>query len=146
MALPASAPKVNCTLSKPLMADGTEGAIKSASLKIDRDLVWVASGETIYKDSVPTQVATGDVDVAGTLSFQVIPTDIPGVRDAAGSLVQNWVYTLRVVLTLPNGQERTVDYIFQPRVDQDIDLDLVPRQNVETLPPVTRDVVDGGSL
>lgn len=39
MALPTTAPKVNCTLSKPLLADGTEGVIKSASLEIDRDLI-----------------------------------------------------------------------------------------------------------
>lgn len=146
MALPASAPKVNCTLSRPLLADGTEGVIKSASLKIDRDLVWVASGETLYKESVPTPVVAGETESAGTLAFEVIPTNVPGVRDSAGNAVLNWTYTLRVVITLPSSQERTVDYVFQPMVGQDVDLDLVPHLDVTPAPPVLADVIDGGML
>lgn len=146
MALPASAPKVTCTLSKPLMADGTEGVIKSASLRIDRDLVWVATGETLYKEAVPVTVAT-DTGTAGTLSFDVIPVDVTGVRDVAGNNVNNWSYLLRVVLTLPSSQERTVDYVFQPREGLDLDLDMVPQEGAVTLPPSTSPgVIDGGSL
>lgn len=147
MALPVNAPKVNCTLSKPLLADGTEGVIKSASLKIDRDLVWVATGETLYKESVPTPVATGTGPTAGTISFQVIPVDAPGVRDSAGNAVNNWTYSLRVVITLPSSQERTVDYVFQPFTGSIVDLDLIPQLGVDPLPPVTSTgVIDGGSL
>lgn len=146
MALPESAPKVTCTLSKPLLADGTEGAIKSASLKIDRDLVWVASGETLYRESVPTLVTTDTGPTAGTLTFQVIPVDASGVRDSSGNAINNWVYTLRVVVTLPNSQERTVDYVFQPTMNTLVDLDLVPHLGVEVVPPVVQGALDGGSL
>lgn len=147
MALPESAPKVTCTLSKPLMADGTEGVIKSASLKIDRDLVWVASGDTLYKESVPIPVAT-DTGSTGTLTFEVIPVDVSGVRDTAGNNITNWAYTLRVILTLPSSQERTVDYVFQPREGFPVDLDLVPQEGAVTIPVVigSPDVIDGGSL
>lgn len=141
MALPTSAPKVTCTLSKPLLADGTEGAIKSATLKIDRDLVWVPTGETLYKEGVTIPV-TG-----GAITFQVIPVDAPSVRDSAGNTVVNWVYSLRVVVTLLNNQERTIDYNFQPTIGQTIDLDLVPHTGAVIVPPVvTPGVVDGGAL
>ena len=147
MALPTTAPVVTCTLSKPLLAEGTAGVIKSAYLKIDRDLVWADTGETIYKESVPTVVQEGD----GTLSFQVVPVDVSGMRDAAGASIQNWVYTLRVTLTLTSGVERSVDYVFQPlSADGDVDLDLVPHTNAVSEPPVppitSVGVIDGGSL
>lgn len=148
MALPLNAPKVNCTLSKPLLAEGTVGVIKSASLKIDRDLVWVATGETIFKESVPAPVVAGTGPTTGTLTFQVIPVDASGVRDASGNVIQNWLYTLRVIVTLANSQERTIDYNFQPLSNQtELDLDLVPHASVATLPPVVSvGIIDGGSL
>jgi len=139
MALPTSAPKVTCTLSKPLMADGTEGAIKSATLKIDRDLVWVATGETLFKEGVTIPLA------GGAITFEVIPVDATGVRDSSGNTVTNWVYSLRVVVTLANTQERTIDYNFQPRIGQTVDL--VPHTGAVIIPPVvTPGTVDGGSL
>lgn len=148
MALPASAPKVNCTLSKPVLAEGTLGQIKSATLKIDRDLVWVATGETIFKESVPAPVTTGTGPTAGTISFQVIPVDANGVRDANGNTIKNWLYTLRVIVTLANNQERTIDYNFQPLSNQtEMDLDLVPHVAAVTIPPVVDSgVIDGGAL
>lgn len=136
MALPTSAPKVNCTLSKPLMADGTVGVITSAFLKMDKDLVWVDTGETIYKESVPT--LESDPEDSGTISFEVIPVDVEGMHDAAGNAVKNWSYTLRTELELANGVSRTVDYVFQPTVaDGDVDLDLVPQVGVVSIPPIT---------
>lgn len=148
MALPSTAPKVNCTLSKPLMADGTVGTIKSASLKVDRDLVWVNTGETLYKESVTIPPVAAAGPTAGSLSFQVIPVDTFGVRDAAGNDVRNWTYTLRVVVTFAGNVERTVDYVFQPLTsDTLVDLDLVPHLNVTPLPPVVNaGLIDGGSL
>lgn len=140
MALPTAAPKVACTLSKPLLADGTEGAIKSATLKMDRDLVWALTGETLYKEGVAIPVNEG------VLSFQVIPVDSLGARDSAGNSVQNWVYSLRVIVSLTNGQERTIDYTFQPKVGETIDLDLVPHTGATIIPPIIKPVVDGGSL
>jgi hypothetical protein len=148
VALPANAPKVNCTLSKPLLGEGTPGVIKSASLKIDRDLVWAATGETLYKESVPTVVEAGTGPTSGTLSFQVIPVDTPGMRDTLGNSVTNWVYTLRVIVTLPGNVERTVDYNFQPLSNQvTYDLDLVAHVNPPVVPPVIAvAVIDGGAL
>lgn len=141
MALPTSAPKVTCTLSKPLLADGTEGAIKSATLRMDRDLVWVPTGETLYKEAVPIPVADG------VITFEVIPVNAPSVRDSAGQAVINWVYTLRVVVTLPSSQERTIDYNFQPMTGQTVDLDLIPHLGAVILPPVVSPgIIDGGSL
>lgn len=135
MALPESAPKVNCTLSKPLMADGTVGVITSAFLKIDKDLVWTDTGETIYKESVPT-LSIDDTD-PGTVSFEVIPVDVDGMHDAAGNGIKNWVYTLRVELELANSVNRSVDYVFQPTLeDGDVDLDLVPHRGVVSEPPI----------
>jgi hypothetical protein len=148
MTLPVTAPVVQCTLSKPLLADGTVGTIKSASLKIDRDLVWVPSGETIYKENVPTPIITGTGPDSGTLDFHVIPVDVPGVHDAAGNEINFWSYTLRVVVLFPGPLERTVDYVFQPLlVDGNVDLDLVPQLDVVPIPPVaTTGVLDGGTL
>ena len=148
MALPVNAPKVNCTLSKPLLGEGTAGTIKSASLKIDRDLVWASTGETMYKEAVPTVVESGTGPTSGTLSFQVIPVDSPGMLDTLGNAVTNWVYTLRVIVLLPGNVERTVDYNFQPLSNQmTYDLDLVAHANAPVVPPViTPAVIDGGAL
>lgn len=148
MALPTNAPKVNCTLSKPLLAEGTVGVIKSASLKIDRDLVWAETGETLYKEAVPVPVASGTGPTAGTLSFQVIPVNATGVRDTLGNVVTNWLYTLRVIVTLASNVERTIDYNFQPTSNQtNLDLDLVAHVNAPVVPPVVSLAeIDGGAL
>jgi len=155
MALPNNAPTVPCTLSKPLLAEGTVGTISSAYLQIDRILVWAATGETIYGDSAPIKPGND-----GTLAFNVIPVDAEGVLDAAGNMVQDWSYSLRVSLTLANNSPKTVTYAFQPRTGQTIDLDLQPQVGVISNPPATTDgskvtinitnveddVIDGGVL
>lgn len=148
MALPASAPTIPCTLSKPLLAEGTSGTITSAFLSIDRDLVWADTGETIYKDAVPIPIGAAEGPDAGTLAFVVIPTDVAGMRDAAGNTILNWAYNLRVSLTLASGVTRTVDYVFQPsQEDTLVDLDLVPHGGAASIPPVVggTEVLDGGT-
>lgn len=152
MALPTNAPKVQCTLSQPLLADGTVGVITSAYLKMDKDLVWVESGETIYKESVP-KLTTMDDDLDDqTLAFEVIPVDVDGMRDVSGSEIKNWTYTLRIEVEFPNNVSRSVDYTFQPVLAfPTLDLDLVPHVGATTLPPITLppmlnlDVLDGGT-
>lgn len=134
MALPSSAPTVLCELSKPLMADGTVGEIISASLEIDRIVIWVQSGETIYSDPV-TVFPEND----GVLRFPVVPVNVDGMIDIVGNAVTNWRYTLRVNLLLADEQSKVVVYDFQPREDGTFDLDLNP-QNGSSLPPV---FVDG---
>lgn len=121
MALPESAPKVTCTLSRPLQADGTQGMITSAHLQIDRGLVWAASGETLYSDPVPIDVN----ELTGGLSFEVIPVDAPGVLDLAGNMVEFWHYTLRISLRLAENTMKTVTYHFQPESGGETDLDLI---------------------
>lgn len=147
MALPDNAPIVDCSLSKPLLAEGTEGVITSAFLEIDRDLVWVETGETIYKEPVPVNVIVDyeSEEVIGTVRFSVIPVNAPGMRDLAGNDVINWMYSLRVNVGLP-GVTRTVTYRFQPLLGEtSFDLDLVPHLNVDPLPPVTSvGLIDGG--
>ena len=144
MALPIGVPTVTCTLSKPLLAQGTEGSITSAFLKIDRDLVWVDTGETIYKDSAPVSIPSD-----GNLSFPAIPVDIPGMRDTGGNTITHWTYTLRVTLTLLSGVTRVTDYMFQPEITGGVmDLDLIPHLNAFIIPPVlvpVPSVIDGGN-
>lgn len=137
MSLPDSAPKVVCSLSKPLQADGTVGAITSAFLTIDRTLVWAESGETIYMDPVSIE------NVETILEFEVIPVDAAGIFDLAGNLIENWKYSLRVGLLLDDGQAKTVTYDFQPLTGEDVDLDLIPQLNSVSVPPA---VVSGSEV
>ena len=144
MPLPISAPTVTCTLSKPLLADGTPGTITSAFLKIDRDLVWGESGETIYKDPVPIPVTS-----LGTLTFPVVAADAVGMLDSAGSEITYWTYTLRVSISLASGITRVIDYVFQPdQVDDVVDLDLVPQYGAVTVPSILQngENLNGGGL
>lgn len=145
MALPTSAPTVTCTLSKPLLADGTVGTITSASLTVDRILVWSDTGETIYADPVPISVAVSG-PTEGTIVFDVIPVDVVGMYDSGGNAIQNWTYTLRVMLTLAGGATRVVDYTFQPiESESTLDLDLIAQVGAVIIPPVVEGVVDGGA-
>lgn len=133
MALPESAPTVTCTLSRPLHAEGTSGAITSAHLQIDRGLVWAASGETLYPEPVPVVVSELD----GGLSFEVIPVDAAGVMDLAGNMVNFWTYSLRITVSLSENQTKVVTYNFQPLLGSDLDLDLVAHDGAVSNPPVT---------
>lgn len=130
MALPESAPKVTCTLSRPLQAEGTQGVILSSYLQIDRGLVWAASGETLYPEPVPVVVD----ELNGGVSFEVIPVDAEGVMDLAGNLVTFWYYTLRLEIRLAENRMKTVTYNFQPTSDGDLDLDLVPQDGEVSIP------------
>lgn len=144
MALPVSAPTIMCSLSKPLLSDGTEGVVTAAFLKTDRDLVWVPTGQTIFKDPAPVVV-----NEDGSLSFAVIPVDAVNMRDAGGNTITHWVYTLRVVILLAGDVTRIIDYMFQPEeAGGPIDLDLIPHVNATILPPVLEpvpSVIDGGT-
>lgn len=154
MALPSSAPQVTCTLSEPLLAEGTTGVITQAFLSMDRTIVWAASGETIYKD--PVKVDVDPVDKS--LSFEVIPVDAEGVLDLAGNLINFWTYQLRVSLQLADSTSKTVNYVFQPIGTELLDLDLVPQVDATSTPPATIsgqevtiyigedfDIIDGGT-
>lgn len=144
MALPVGAPTITCSLSKPLLADGTEGAVTAAFLKIDRDLVWVPTGQTLFKDATPVPV-----NQDGSLTFDVIPVDAAGMRDAGGNTITHWVYNLRVAISLPEKVTRTIDFQFQPEeAGGPLDLDLIPHIGATILAPVVEpvpSVIDGGS-
>lgn len=133
MSLPETAPKVTCTLSRPLQAEGTTGLITSAHLEIDRGLVWAASGETIYPDPVPVLVD----ELSGGLSFEVVPVDAEGVMDLAGNMVTDWHYILRIQVKLAENQTKTVTYRIQPTSGGLQDIDLVPQDGEVSNPPAT---------
>lgn len=146
--LPEGAPRITCTLSTPLLADGTEGFITSANLSIDRDLVWVDTGETLYKE--PTaQVVENIGEDAGTLMFEVIPVDVDGMREVSGTGIRMWAYLLHVEIMFPNGLLRSVEYVFQPTmadIELGFDLDLAPQSGVDSLPPLPQiNFIDGGT-
>lgn len=129
---PESAPKVVCSLSRPLLPDGSTGKIIDAYLEIDRILVWTFSGETIYNSATQLPVSEDF-----SLEFTVLPVDAEGVLDSAGNVVNNWVYTLTVEVEVEDGRKTFVPYKFQPTLGSNLDLDLIPHADARSLDPVT---------
>lgn len=132
MALPAGISTCTVTKSPPKDILGGSGTIVSATVHADRDLVWAATGETLYGVQPVALTPVGD-----GLSFPLIHVNQAGILDAnTGQEVTNWFYT--VTITVQYGGKRQGDeYRLQVVQGQSsLDLDLIERKGT-VLPSVS---------
>lgn len=119
MTLPVGITTATVTFGKALGIRGT-AATMSASVEVDRGLVWSATGDSIYTYPEPI-----DGDDTG-ISFDVPHVDQAGFVDSAGDVVTDWAYTLTAQVVFAN-KSYTVTKSFQVFEGQtSVDLDLVP--------------------
>ncbi|UJP39316.1 hypothetical protein [Cellulomonas palmilytica] len=132
MALPAGITTCTVTKSPPKDILGNAGVVKSATVKADRDLVWSATGETLYGQQEVPVAPVGD-----GLSFPLIHVNQAGVLDPnTGLAVTYWYYTVKVTVAFGN-RTQTDEYRFQPLQNQaTLDLDKIQRKGL-VLPSVS---------
>lgn len=121
MTLPVGVTTCAVTFGKGVLAAGREGAI-SGRVKLDRPIVHVATGTTLY--DVDEEI---EASVGGFVSFAVPHVDQAGFVDLNGDAVTDWAYVFTGQVDFGGNRVRNVTRPFQVRVGQAaVDLDLIP--------------------
>lgn len=120
MALPVGVTTCTVTYGSALTAVGEVSSI-SATLMMDRLVVWEATGQSINSGNDPITADSGEA-----LSFAVPHVDQDGFILPGGDAATLWSYTLTGVVTYATGHKQTFRKPFQVFVGETVlDLDTV---------------------
>ncbi len=107
MTLPAGVITRTVTIAVPLDVLGDGAKAFSGTVRVDRPLIWAATGEPIWPIPAELPAPSG-----GLVTFQAPVTDQAGMLDADGSPITGW--SLKVTMTGTwSGSMRTVSKVFQ---------------------------------
>lgn len=130
MTLPAGITKATVTFGRALGVLGSEAVI-TATVALDRPIIWAATGETLYVYPDPVPQGAG-----GFISFAFPHVDQSGFIDEAGNAVTNFAGILKAKVVFGGKTAYDITKPFQVFVGQStIDLDMVPGGSI--VPGVT---------
>lgn len=111
--------------------DATTVRLLDARVRTDRDLVWAATGEIVYRADEPIAL---DVD-ADEVTFEVPRVDQAGWLNALGVGTTHWTYTFEIRVRVGSGRAKTVTKRFQAFTDTTtVNLNLIA-DGGQTVPP-----------
>ena len=130
MTMPDGVQTCTVTISVPLDVFGNPAKSFTGKVRTDRDLIWAATGEVIWRVETPLPAP-----VDGAITFEIPLVDQPGVLGSDGTPITNWSYRASTTATWAQDR-RTSSKAFQVFADTvpPLSLDLIP--DGASVPPV----------